>query len=43
MDNAHARPPLAARGPPSTMKTFILLPTGIADVPVDALEGQTPL
>jgi 2,3-bisphosphoglycerate-independent phosphoglycerate mutase len=25
------------------MKTFILLPTGIADVPVAALDGQTPL
>ncbi|MHC5209919.1 MAG: 2,3-bisphosphoglycerate-independent phosphoglycerate mutase [Planctomycetota bacterium] len=25
------------------MKSFILLPTGIADVPVEALEGQTPL
>src|SRR5262245_41224589 len=43
VDNASARPPLAARGLPSTMKTFILLPTGIADVPVDALDGQTPL
>ena len=43
MDNAPARPPPAARGLSSTMKTFILLPTGIADVPVDALDGQTPL
>jgi 2,3-bisphosphoglycerate-independent phosphoglycerate mutase len=25
------------------MKSFILLPTGIADVPVEALDGQTPL
>ena len=25
------------------MKSFILLPTGIADVPVAALDGQTPL
>jgi 2,3-bisphosphoglycerate-independent phosphoglycerate mutase len=25
------------------MKSFILLPTGIADVPVEALEGRTPL
>lgn len=25
------------------MKTFILLPTGIADLPVAALDGQTPL
>ncbi len=25
------------------MKTLILLPTGIADVPVDALDGHTPL
>ena len=36
---------MAARARPgrTTMKTFILLPTGIADVPVEGLGGATPL
>src|SRR5262245_24341749 len=47
MPSSAARPASSpgAAGPElaPTLETFILLPTGIADVPVAALDGRTPL